>query len=305
MTTSLPSQSVVEVNPRQLIKQVEYQLKELAKTPEVLISSLPPDSHLYGRYVRAFNIVKRFYDSATADEYAEIIRFIGTLPRPARIDVGTFGSYIFGCLYNIPKDGNFMCSPLCSNSIPPHKGEIEACSSQIWYVQGDTLVYRSGSGSEAVVFQASKPLSAQQKERLMANGAKRVTLYSPMGESIDSNDLSLLQATQVPTSMTTPQAPTASDVVTTPVATAPNAIAAVAQASNAGVQRGVTSFFSDWRIILVFVVVIVLVGVLIYAVYTMLKKAEDKTAQSVATTTEQQTTQPQVVPASPRVVPAQ
>lgn len=320
MSTSLPSRSTIDVSHRQLMQQVEHQLKELSKTPDVVISSLPPDSYLYGRYVRAFNIVKQFYYNATAEEYQEVVKYISTLPRPAKIDVGTFGSYIFGCLYNVPSDGNFMCSPLCANSIPPHKGEIEACSSQVWYMQGDSLIYRSGSGSDAVVFQVTTSLTPSQWDQLVANGAKRVTLYTYLGEPIESRDLTAITPITtppptIPASTLQPPIVAQQAVVTTPpiaaqqaviapvtavAAATPSAAEAIARASRDGVQRGITSFFSDWKVILIGIVVIILIGLLIYGVYYALKKKTDTQAQGQPQATGQ-VQQPQPAPvATPR-----
>jgi hypothetical protein len=215
-----------------------------------------------------------FYETASSEKYQELIDFIGTLPRPAKILPGSFGSFIFGCLYDTPS-GEIMCSPACSNSIPPSV-DIKPCSLQIWMYINGRMVYRSGVGEEANIFRCSGPsLTNEDVGTLAANGVRRTNLYSDNGTLLSSQPITTGPVTaqppgpQVKAATGTPAANVAQNqpVVSTGIVQG----LAIANTANGGVVRGSTSLFSDWRIILLVIIVIVAIVAFIYLLYKMSK----------------------------------
>ena len=261
--SSLPSQSTHGAVPT--LSQLKYLLTELSKSPEVIISSLSSDSPTYRRYVRAYGFVMSFYEAASKEEYQQLLDFIGTLPRPAKIMPGSFGSFLFGCLYDT-QDGDMMCAPACHNSIPPSV-DVKPCSLQIWMYLDGRLVYRSGVGDEANVFQyPAADLSPEDMSILQSNKVTRANLYSSSGTLLASKPINPARPNPIKAQNVATTAPTPAAL---PINQGQPVIqqAAIAGTANGGISRGATSIFSDWRIILLIIVVILAIIVFVYLVY--------------------------------------
>lgn len=100
---------------------------------------------------------------------------------------------------------------------------------------------------------------------LASNGVKKVVTYDDTGSQIG------IQSTTPEPNTVTQEAPAKKVTFASPIATAIPATASpidvVAAAGVFGQERGSTSFLSDWRILLVLVLVLVAVGIVGYMLY--------------------------------------
>lgn len=249
---------------KNVITQLQADLSYLATAPDVNISRLSRKSPSYQVYLRAFKAIQELYITLSADEYKQhVIDHIRTFKRPTDIVPETMGAFLFGCLYNIPEGTNPFCSPACKESIPPTpvSDVIVPCDYNVWAIVGGELRHHSGSGQEARVYNVQEDLSPAMLSLLASNGVKRVITYNSSGvqqgiQSTDSNNQPEIK-----------KAVTFATPIATAIPATASPIDVVAAASLLGQERGPTSFLSDWRVILVIVLIIVAVGIVVYMLY--------------------------------------
>lgn len=250
---------------------IQTELRELASTPDVTISSLAKNSIHYRMYSRLHRDIQAVYQSRDPADYRrDITSFIGTLPRPSSIIPGTLGSFIFGCLYNIDPSDNIFCSPACSGSIPPPSDEAEVipCTAQVWTLRNGRLVWHSGDGVEAKVYSHNDRLNEEEVALLLANGAGNVTVYGTRGNRVQEMTL----RAPSPPLLTLPATPAQPPL---------SAIQSVAAASQVGYERGSLSILADWRILLLGLLIIIAIVVVIYFVMKKMRGTEAEKTNEV------------------------
>jgi hypothetical protein len=264
---SLPSEISLNASKTSLT-QIQGALKELSASPNTVISELKADSYAYTSYKWTYEAISKYFTEASPLEYREgIVNYVHSLPRPTIIVPGTYGSFLFGCLYDAPVSGNIYCSPACANSIPPtNEVEIVPCSEQVWYDDNKgTLTYKSGSGSIAKVFNRDRTLTGDEAKILYNNGVRTAIVYNKFGQIIKEAPLISLPVTAI-----SPEV-----IQATPAAIPVQPLKDIALASNTGFSRGVTSWLSDWRLILLLSVVIISLGVIGYMMYKSIKSKKE------------------------------
>jgi hypothetical protein len=97
----------------------------------------------------AVEILAKNYDKSTTDKslvkYKDIVEkhrynpllsdYVSEQYRPTRIEVGTFGAYLWGCSQNYYGNVNKNCSALCTGSLDFKLNEnvdMQTCQYQIW-----------------------------------------------------------------------------------------------------------------------------------------------------------------------------
>jgi hypothetical protein len=112
---------------------VELSLEEFIKSLRLLalnhskaIKDLTPELR------NAYNVVKTHVVSLhSGPGYKVVKQYIAKLTKPNKIEYGTLGAYIWGCVQECYGDIEKHCTPLCINSIPSETNEIPNCMHHI------------------------------------------------------------------------------------------------------------------------------------------------------------------------------
>lgn len=265
---SLPSQSSTGQHEIRTIEMVQAELRELSSVPDVSISNLPKTSIQYQMYTRLHRDIRNIYEKRDPIEYKrDITQFIASLPRPSSVMPGTLGAFIFGCLYDMNPNDNPFCSPACQGSIPPPSDEVEVipCSAQVWYMRNGILIYHAGTGGDVKVYGRNSRLNQEEVAMLASNGARKITVYGDRGSVVQEMNVAA-QPVQVVRSEPAPTSPIASQPALSP-------IQAIATGSQQGFERGSLSFVTDWRFLLIALLVVIAIVVVIYFITRSLRTA--------------------------------
>ena len=97
--------------------------------------------------------------------------------RPTEIEVGTVGSYLWGCVQNYYGYVNKSCSPLCSESL--FKSDSHQCQYSIWTYDNKLKLQSNVSNSQAYIY-VSKDwdffFKKEDIEKLEKHGVRYATI---------------------------------------------------------------------------------------------------------------------------------